>query len=55
MTDKRRHNWLIRYYRAQLRFNLHLFAGLHMLPPPIARAGLAWLRRTEVPKRGRLT
>jgi hypothetical protein len=47
-----RHHWLIRYYRAQLRFQLHVFAALRILPPPIAAAVFAWLRRTEVPKRG---
>jgi hypothetical protein len=55
MTEKRRHNWLIRYYRAQLRFYLRLLVGLRLLPPPIAAAGLAWLRRTAVPKERNLT
>lgn len=57
MTHKQhitpRHNWLVRYYRAQFRFCLHVFSALWILPPPLAAAGLAWLRRTEVPKRGR--
>lgn len=53
MTDTRRHNWLIRYYRAQFGFYLRLLAGLRLLPPPVARAGLAWLRRTQRPQRGK--
>jgi hypothetical protein len=52
MTDSRRHNWLIRYYRAQFGFYLRVLAGVHLLPPPVAVAGLRWLRRTAVPKRG---
>lgn len=52
MTEKRRHNWLIRYYRAQFGFYLRLLASLRLLPPPVAAAGLRWLRRTAVPKRG---
>ena len=47
-----RHHWLIRYYRAQLRFQLRVFTALRIIPPPIAAAGFAWLRRTEVPKKG---
>lgn len=47
-----RHHWLIRYYRAQLRFQLHVFTALRIIPAPIAAAGFAWLRRTEGPKRG---
>ncbi|TDC35548.1 hypothetical protein [Kribbella albertanoniae] len=47
-----RHNWLVRYYRAQLRFYLHVLTALRILPPSLAAAGFAWLRRTEVPKRG---
>ncbi len=52
-TGVPRHNWLVRYYRAQLRFNLHVLTAVRILPPPLAAAGFAWLRRTEVPKRGR--
>lgn len=52
MTDSREHNWLIRYYRAQLGFYLRLLAGLRLLPPPVAAAGLRLLRRTAIPKRG---
>jgi hypothetical protein len=51
MTDSCRHNWLVRYYRAQFRFWLYVLAGLHLLPPPTADAGLRWLRRTAIPKR----
>ncbi|WBQ04408.1 hypothetical protein [Kribbella sp. CA-293567] len=52
MTEIRRHNWLIRYYRAQFGLYLRLLAGPRLLPPPVAAAGLRWLRRTAVPKRG---
>jgi hypothetical protein len=55
MTDSRRHNWLVRYYRAQFKFWLHVLAGVYLLPPPAAEAGLRWLRRTATPKRGNLT
>jgi hypothetical protein len=47
-----RHHWLVRYYRAQLRFYLRALTGLRILPRPIAMAGHAWLRRTQIPKRG---
>ncbi|MGW6278447.1 hypothetical protein [Kribbella sp. NPDC055071] len=47
-----RHHWLVRYYRAQLRFYLRVLTALRLVPPPIAVAGYAWLRRTEIPKRG---
>ncbi|GAA1713363.1 hypothetical protein GCM10009745_72090 [Kribbella yunnanensis] len=46
-----RHNWLVRYYRAQLRFWLHALSAVWILPRPLAALGFAWLRRTEVPKR----
>ncbi|TCO41020.1 hypothetical protein EV646_116111 [Kribbella antiqua] len=52
MTERQRHNWLVRYYRAQLRFNLHVLTALRILPPPIAAWLFAWLRRTETPRRG---
>jgi hypothetical protein len=47
--DVPRHHWLIRYYRAQLKFELHVLTALRIIPPPIAAAVFAWLRRTEVP------
>ncbi|WP_329000900.1 hypothetical protein OHA18_41525 [Kribbella sp. NBC_00709] len=47
-----RHHWLVRYYRAQLRFTLHVLGALWLVPRPVAAAGFAWLRRTEAPKRG---
>ncbi|MEV0283489.1 hypothetical protein AB0H36_05145 [Kribbella sp. NPDC050820] len=47
-----RHHWLIRYYRAQLRFELRVLTALRIVPAPIAAAVFAWLRRTEIPKRG---
>jgi hypothetical protein len=47
-----RHHWLVRYYRAQLRFYLRVLTALRLVPPPIAAAGCSWLRRTEIPKRG---
>ncbi|MER7243096.1 hypothetical protein [Kribbella sp. NPDC000426] len=47
-----RHHWVVRYYRAQLRIALRVFSALWLIPRPIAGAGFAWLRRTEVPKRG---
>jgi hypothetical protein len=50
--EVRRHHWLIRYYRAQLRFELRVLTALRIIPPPIAAAVFAWLRRTEIPKRG---
>ncbi|MFG1626196.1 hypothetical protein [Kribbella sp. NPDC049227] len=50
--DVPRHHWLIRYYRAQLKFELRVLTALRIIPPPIAAAVFAWLRRTEVPKRG---
>lgn len=50
--DVPRHHWLVRYYRAQLRFALRVFSALWLIPRPVAAAGFAWLRRTEVPKRG---
>ncbi|MFF1819752.1 hypothetical protein ACFVWG_20800 [Kribbella sp. NPDC058245] len=46
-----RHNWLVRYYRAQFRFWLHVLSAVWILPRPLAALGFAWLRRTEVPKR----
>jgi hypothetical protein len=48
----RRHHWLIRYYRAQLRFELRVLTALRIIPAPIAAAVFAWLRRTEIPKKG---
>ncbi|TDO51530.1 hypothetical protein EV643_103269 [Kribbella sp. VKM Ac-2527] len=50
--EVRRHHWLIRYYRAQLRFELRVLTALRIIPAPIAAAVFAWLRRTEIPKRG---
>ncbi|TCC52124.1 hypothetical protein E0H73_40005 [Kribbella pittospori] len=50
--DVPRHHWLIRYYRAQLKFELRVLTALRIIPAPIAAAVFAWLRRTEVPKRG---
>ncbi|MGY4769789.1 hypothetical protein ACXC9Q_22955 (plasmid) [Kribbella sp. CWNU-51] len=50
--DVRRHHWLIRYYRAQLKVGLRVLTAVWIIPPPIAAALFAWLRRTEVPKRG---
>jgi hypothetical protein len=47
-----RHHWLVRYYRAQLRLALRVFSALWLIPRPVAAAGFAWLRRTEVPKKG---
>ncbi|MFK4088793.1 hypothetical protein ACI2LF_32060 [Kribbella sp. NPDC020789] len=47
-----RHHWLVRYYRAQFRLFLHVFGGLWIIPPPLTALGFAWLRRTQVPKRG---
>ena len=47
-----RHHWLVRYYRAQLRFTLHVLSALWLIPRPVAAAGFAWLRRTEVPTKG---
>ncbi|GAB2647066.1 hypothetical protein [Kribbella swartbergensis] len=56
MTQNRhevpRHHWLVRYYRAQLKFELRVLTALRIIPPPIAAAVFAWLRRTEIPKRG---
>ncbi len=48
----RRHHWLIRYYRAQLKFELRVLTALRIIPQPIAAVVFAWLRRTEIPKRG---
>ena len=42
-----RHHWLIRYYRAQLGFQLHVFTALRIIPAPIAAAGS---RGCAVPK-----
>src|SRR5262245_57668029 len=50
--DVPRRHWLIRYYRAQLWFQLRLLTALRIVPPPIAAPIFAWLRRTEIPKRG---
>jgi hypothetical protein len=50
--EVRRHHWLVRYYRAQLRFELRVLTALRIIPAPIAVAVFAWLRRTEIPKRG---
>jgi hypothetical protein len=47
-----RRNWLVRYYRWQFRIYLHVLSAVWIIPPRLAAAGLAWLRRTEVPKRG---
>jgi hypothetical protein len=47
-----RRHWLVRYYRAQLRFYLRVLTAVRIVPPPIAAAGHACLRRTEIPKRG---
>ncbi|WP_405065036.1 hypothetical protein OG558_24060 [Kribbella sp. NBC_01510] len=47
-----RHHWLIRCYRAQLKVGLRVLTAVWIIPPPIAAAVFAWLRRTEVPKRG---
>jgi len=47
-----RHHWLIRYYRAQVRFELRILTALRIIPAPVAAAVFAWLRRTEIPKRG---
>jgi hypothetical protein len=44
---ERRHHWLIRYYRAQAKFNIVVLRELHLLPPPLARYLLAQLQRTE--------
>jgi hypothetical protein len=49
--DVPRHHRLIRYYRAQLRFELRVLTALRIIPPPIAAAVFAWLRRTEIPKK----
>jgi hypothetical protein len=49
----RRHHWLIRYYRAQLKFELRVLTALRIIPQPIAAAVFTWLRRTETPKRGK--
>ena len=39
-----RRNWLVRYYRAQLRFYLRLLAAFRIIPPPIAHALIIRLR-----------
>ncbi|MFI5735005.1 hypothetical protein ACIA49_33140 [Kribbella sp. NPDC051587] len=48
-----RHHWLVRYYRAQFRLFLHVFGGLRIIPPPLTALGFAWLRRTQVPTKGK--
>ena len=45
--EVRRYHWLIRYYRAQLRFELRVLTALRIIPPSITAAVFAWLRRTE--------
>ncbi|TDC16403.1 hypothetical protein [Kribbella albertanoniae] len=47
-----RRSWLVRYYRWQFRVYLHVLSAVWVIPPRLAAAGFAWLRRTEVPKRG---
>src|SRR3954469_1104128 len=47
-----RHHWLVRYYRTQLALALRVLSALWLIPRPVAAAGIAWLRRTEVPKKG---
>ncbi|GAA2811648.1 hypothetical protein GCM10010522_31790 [Kribbella solani] len=47
-----RHHWLVRYYRAQFRFALGVLSALRLIPRPLATAGYAWLRSTEVSMKG---